>query len=63
MNIINVHPLIGYLVLCVCIDVCICMDRCVSACVGIGEGRCVLVCVWGGGGVVSVGMLCVWARG
>ena len=52
MNIIigfNAHFLIRYLVLFVCIDVCICMDRCVSACVGVGEGRCVLVCVCGGG--------------
>ncbi len=44
----NAHPLIGYLVLCVCIDVCMCIDRCVSACVGVGEGRCVLVGVGGG---------------
>ncbi len=37
----NAHPLIGYLVLCVCIDMC--MDRCVCV--------CVCVCVWWGRGV------------
>ncbi len=47
---------IRYWLLCVCIDVCMCMDRCVSACVGVGEGRCGW---WEGGGRI-VGMLCVW---
>ncbi len=45
----NAHPLIGYLVQCVCINVCMCMDRCVSVCVweGVrGDGRYVVcVCV------------------
>ncbi len=38
------------------VSMCVCVHSCVSACVGIGEGRCVLV---GGGGdsryVVCVG--------
>ncbi len=32
----NAHPLIGYLVLCACIDMC--MDRCVCVCVCGGVG-------------------------
>ncbi len=58
----NAHPLIGYLVQCVCIDVCMCMDGCVLVCVGVGDvGR------RGGGGGGGGGeredsryVVCVW---